>query len=240
MNKLIASDYDKTFHRNDEQDLKNNLRAVEKWRKDGNVFVISTGRDAASILHEKKVRGVDYDYIISLNGSFIVAMLSQRFGDELIISNGFDGCNLTNKKASATDPVAREVFERNAKIYSNDIEASLNNEVLLLGCLNDNLKKAKQLKEEILSRYADQVEVFINLNYINVVPKGISKASGLDLLIEHCQIDEKNVAVIGDDLNDIPMLERHNGYAVNNAKQEVKDISLAVYNSVADLIEDKL
>lgn len=233
---------------------------MEKWRAEGNLFAISTGRDAASILHEKKIRDIDYDYIISLNGSFIVdrdnnilfkqalenslardivSMLTEKFGDELIISNGFDGCNLTNKKASETDAVAREVFERNAKIYSNDIEASLNNEVLLVGCLNDNLEKAKQLKAEILSKYEDQIEVFINLNYINVVPKGISKASGLDLIIDLCQIEKENVSVIGDDLNDIPMLERYNGYVVNNAKDEVKAISVDVYNSVADLIEAK-
>ena len=256
--KLIASDYDKTFHRNDEQDLKINLTAVEEWRNKGNIFAISTGRDAASMLHEKKIRNIDYDYIISLNGSFIVdgknnvlfkqsldkslarelvEMLKEKFGDELIISNGFDGCNMTNKRASLTDEVAREVYERNSKIYSKSIETALDGEVLLIGCLNDNLEKAKELREEILLKYADEVEVFINLNYINIVPKGISKASGLDIIIKHAGADRDLVSVIGDDLNDIPMLEKYNGYAVNNAKEEVKAVSLKVYNSVSDLIE---
>ena len=256
--KLIASDYDKTFHRNDQQDLKNNLIAVQNWRDKGNFFAISTGRDVASMLHEKKIRGVDYDYIISLNGAFIVdrdnnvlfkqslenqlarelvAMLREKFSDELIISNGFDGCNMTNKKASLTNSVAKEVHERNSKIYSKTIETALDGEVLLIGCLNDNLEKAKQLKEEILLKYAEQVEVFINLNYINIVPKGISKASGLDIIIEHAGVNKASVSVIGDDLNDIPMLEKYNGYAVNNAKEEVKAIASQIYNSVADLIE---
>ncbi|MFQ3176398.1 MAG: hydroxymethylpyrimidine pyrophosphatase-like HAD family hydrolase [Psychromonas sp.] len=42
--------------------------------------------------------------------------------------------------------------------------------------------------------------------------------------------------MIGDDLNDIPMLEKYNGYAVNNAQAEVKAVSLKIYNSVSDLI----
>lgn len=256
--RLIASDYDKTFHRHDHQDLQNNLIAVEGWRNQGHFFAISTGRDVASMLHERKVRNVDYDYIVALNGSFIVdrdnnvlfkqaienqlareiaAMLKEKFGDELIISNGFDGCNTTNKKASLTDEVAREVYQRNAKIYTKTADTALDGEVLLLGCLNDNVEKAMQLKEQILDRYQDQVEVFINLNYINIVPKGISKASGLDIIIKHAQIEEEFVSVIGDDLNDIPMLERYNGYAVNNARAEVKAISLAVFDSVADLIK---
>ncbi len=255
--KLIASDYDKTFHRNDEQDLKTNLNAVKEWRNQGHLFAISTGRDVASMLYEKKVRNIDYDYIISLNGSFIVdgdnnvlfkqsldkrlarelvTMLKEKFADELIISNGFDGCNMTNKKASLNNEVAREVYQRNSKIYSKSIETALDGEVLLIGCLNDNLEKAKELQEEILLKYANEVEVFINLNYINIVPKGISKASGLDIIIKHAGADSDFVSVIGDDLNDIPMLEKYKGYAVNNAKAEVKAAALKVYNSVADLI----
>lgn len=257
--KLIASDYDKTFHRHDQQDLKININAVENWRNNGNIFAISTGRDVASMLHEKKIRNIDYDYIVSLNGSFVVdadnnvlfkqaientlardlvAMLRQKFGDELIISNGFDGCNMSNKTASLTSDVAKEVYERNAKIYSKNIEEALDGEVLLIGCLNDNFEKAEALKAEILTKYENDVEVFLNLNYINIVPKGISKASGIDVVIQRIGVDEEFVSVIGDDLNDIPMLERYNGYAVNNARDEAKAVSLKVYDSVSDLIKD--
>jgi len=257
--KLIASDYDKTFHRHNQQDLRININAVEAWRKKGNVFAISTGRDVASMLNEKKIRDIDYDYIVSLNGSFVVdadnnvlfkqaldnclardlvKMLKQHFGDELIVSNGFDGCNMTNKTASLTNPVAREIFERNSKIYSKTIETALDGEVFLVGCLNENIETAEILRAEILAKYENEVEVFLNLNYINIVPKGISKASGVEVVIQHAGIeDETLVSVIGDDLNDIPMLERFNGYAVSNAKEQAKAVSLQVYDSVADLIK---
>jgi len=255
--KLIASDYDKTFHRHDAQDLQINLNAVDAWRENGNMFAISTGRDVASMMHEKKVRNIDYDYLVALNGSLVVDadnnvlfkktfedklardlvdMLKLSMGDELIVSNGFDGCNQTNRTASLTNDVAREVFERNSKIYSKSIETALDNEVLLIGCWSDNFEMAVMLREEILSKYDTQVEVFLNLNYINIVPKGISKASGVEVVVKHIGIDQQAVAVIGDDLNDIPMLERFNGYAVNNARPEAKAVALKVYDSVAELI----
>jgi Cof subfamily protein (haloacid dehalogenase superfamily) len=255
--KLIASDYDKTFHRHDDQDLQINLKAVDMWRKNGHMFAISTGRDVASMLHEKMVRNIDYDYLVALNGSFVVdaehnvlfkqaidnelardlvAMLTPQMGEELIISNGFDGYNQCHKSASLTDPLSREVFERNSKIYSKSIETALQSDVFLVGCLSDNFEMATALRDEILSKYAEEVEVFLNLNYINIVPKGISKASGVEVVINHTKIDQQRVAVIGDDLNDIPMLERFNGYAVNNARPEAKAVAVKVYDSVAELI----
>lgn len=259
--RLIASDYDKTYHRHDAVDFKNNNLAVSKWLEAGHVFAISTGRDVASMLYEKQHRHLEYNYIIALNGAFIVdaqnnvlfkqalenqlarkltALLQEQFGNELIISNGFDGCNFTNKEASKTDVIAKEIYDRNAKIYTKTVETALEGDVFLVGCLNDNFEKAVALRERILNEYQDQVEVFINLNYINIVPKGISKASGLHFLAGHAQVDEKNVAAIGDDLNDIPMLEKFNAYAVSNAKEEVKSISLKVHQSVAALIEEML
>ncbi len=256
---LVASDYDKTFLRKqDPQDLINNIAAVKQWREEGNLFAISTGRDAASMLYEKTFRGIDFDYLVALNGSLIidkhenvlfksalapqlarelVALLTLEFGDELIISNGFDGCNFANRKASKTDPVAREVFERNAKIYSRSIEESLNEEVLLVGCLADDLEKAKAVREQILSLYGDDVDVYINIKYINIVPKGISKATGISTVIAHADITTNNVAVIGDDYNDIPMIEAFHGYAVDNANADVKAIASKVVPSVSALIE---
>jgi len=257
--KLIASDYDKTFHRHDPQDLQNNINAVKTWREQGNIFTISTGRDVASMLNEKIIRNIEFDYLVSLNGSLVVdidnnvlfkqpldkqlakdlvKMLRDKMGDELNISNGFDGFNMTHKTASLTNPVSKEIFDRNSKIYSKTMQAALDDDVLLIGCLNDNFEQAEQLKKEILLKYQDQVEVFLNLNYINIVPKNISKASGVGIVIEHASIDEQFVSVIGDDLNDIPMIERYNGFTVDNARDEVKAVSVKTFKSVTDLIQN--
>ena len=46
----------------------------------------------------------------------------------------------------------------------------------------------------------------------------MSKANGLNIIIEHTGINKALFSGIGDVLYDIPMLEKFNGYTVNNAK----------------------
>ncbi|PSW14503.1 hypothetical protein C9J01_08710 [Photobacterium rosenbergii] len=256
--KLLASDYDKTFfYKTNPEALAENLAAVSQWQQRGNIFAISTGRDAASMLYERQNKDVQFDYLVSLNGSLIIDHnntvifkqafssslasalvddIREEFNDEIIISNGFDGCNFTQREMSQNDPVAREVYQRNLAIYSRSIEQSLEHEVLLVGCLAKDQQQANAVRSRILDKHKADVEVFINLNYINIVPKGISKASGLELVMQHANISRSNVTVIGDDYNDIPMLEAFRGFAVPNAKEELIAVAEDTVESVAALI----
>ena len=43
LKKVLVSDYDQTFYINDE-DIEKNKLAVSEFRKEGNIFVIATGR----------------------------------------------------------------------------------------------------------------------------------------------------------------------------------------------------
>lgn len=54
--------------------------------------------------------------------------------------------------------------------------------------------------------------------------------------MQHAHIAHADVSVIGDDDNDIPMVEAFRGFAVPNAKPELIDIAEDVIDSVADLI----
>ena len=63
MKKVLVSDYDKTFYLNDE-DIERNKIAVEKFRKEGNIFVIATGRSYYDIKKKIKEYKINYDYLI--------------------------------------------------------------------------------------------------------------------------------------------------------------------------------
>ena len=61
--KMLASDFDRTFYVNCEI-TEANIRAVENWRQQGNLFVIATGREE-SILREKLEEWeAEADYLI--------------------------------------------------------------------------------------------------------------------------------------------------------------------------------
>ena len=68
--KMLASDFDRTFYVNCEI-TEANIRAVENWRQQGNLFVIATGREE-SILREKLEEWeAEADYLICNNGARI-------------------------------------------------------------------------------------------------------------------------------------------------------------------------
>lgn len=70
--KMLASDFDRTFYVNCEI-TEANIRAVENWRQQGNLFVIATGREE-SILREKLEEWeAEADYLICNNGARIVS-----------------------------------------------------------------------------------------------------------------------------------------------------------------------
>ncbi len=253
--KLIASDYDGTFYRHDKQDMENNLMAVKLWREQENLFVFSTGRDLGNLMYEKGKNKLEYDYLVALNGALvvdrnnevivkesipsklaaeIVDLMMAKVGEEIQVLGAYGGCNQTNIKA--TGERALELLERNRKIYLDSVESALEKEVLSVGCLNESFESAKRLQKEILNKYGDKIEVFVNLNYINIVQKGVSKASGLDAVIDHAGLERGEVYVIGDDLNDIPMIKKYRGSAVSNAKEEVKEMAGKVYGSVSEFI----
>lgn len=49
--------------------------------------------------------------------------------------------------------------------------------------------------------------------------------------------EAKEVLVIGDDMNDLPMIRHFNGHAVANAAPEVRDAASSVFLSVGQIVE---
>ena len=71
MKKILVSDYDKTFYLNDE-DVEKNKIAVEKFRKNGNIFVIATGRSYYDMQKKISEYKIMYDYLIINHGATIL------------------------------------------------------------------------------------------------------------------------------------------------------------------------
>lgn len=61
--------------------------------------------------------------------------------------------------------------------------------------------------------------------WLELFPKGINKASGIKWLCEHLRIPENLVAAIGNDYNDLSMLEAFpHAYVVDNAPHDLKEM----------------
>lgn len=64
---------------------------------------------------------------------------------------------------------------------------------------------------------------------VEIMPKGQDKGSAIRFLSERFAIPKERIASIGDQLNDLPMLEESGGkFAVSNAQKELKDFAVVV------------
>lgn len=69
--KLLVSDYDQTFYINDE-DIEENKKLVERFRKKGNIFIIATGRSYLDFQDKVNKYKLEYDYVIINHGATIL------------------------------------------------------------------------------------------------------------------------------------------------------------------------
>lgn len=70
---------------------------------------------------------------------------------------------------------------------------------------------------------------------VDILPKGGSKAKGIEKIVQKLGILEDNVYAFGDGLNDIEMLSTvKNSVAMGNAEEEVKEVAKYVTKSVED------
>ena len=90
--KLLVSDYDGTFY-SDLRNLKINIKAIEKFRKAGNLFAISTGRAYNSIKKECEKHNIPYDYLFCNDGAVLFnkddeLIYAKEFPRELLVAVG--------------------------------------------------------------------------------------------------------------------------------------------------------
>jgi Cof subfamily protein (haloacid dehalogenase superfamily) len=70
---------------------------------------------------------------------------------------------------------------------------------------------------------------------VDILPKGGSKAKGIEKIVQRLEIPEDNQYAFGDGLNDIEMLSTvKNSVAMGNAEEQVKEVARYVTKSVED------
>ena len=65
---------------------------------------------------------------------------------------------------------------------------------------------------------------------------GVSKSQGIAKLLELMNWQNAEVYAIGDESNDLPMLEAYDGFTVNTAREVIKEKARAVYPSVGGML----
>ena len=259
-NSILFSDFDFTLfeHKNPEV-FKENLKAITKWRDAGNYFAIATGRG------EDSLRSIfpDYkkycDFCVLCDGGIIIDCNH----DKLVYADRF-GSELAQKLVSAIAGIDCEGDY--AIICFSEEEEEKEFPVIKAGTCKirfwfETREDCNRVADLLATEFADEIDFIPYYNVIfnddirlpwvssslhNIIEagrKGTNKGTGVSKILEVLSVhNAERIITIGDDKNDISMVKKFNGYAVEHAAPEILSIVQIdhIVPHLHDLITERL
>lgn len=250
MIKLFACDLDGTllnrFHCSD----KHSHDAVLEVLKHDKLFAVATGRH----LHGTHRKGVSFIslpiYKVCMNGALVrdvhdavlytapianhvVEDIQLKFPDlsvEFITEKGIYIqqskrrflYNIVSRKAKA-----KYIFKNGIALLNNQYQSikHIKNPVLKIDAYIPRDSDAARFRNFLNDQKEWVINAGPNEHHFEITARGVNKQTGLQYLIELLHIDKDQVAVYGNDINDVEMLSYFpNAYAPSNAIDAVKKV----------------
>ena len=200
---ILSSDYDGTL-KTRIHDLYINIHELHKYREHGNIFVLNTGRPFSSIKREIDEFDIPFDYLCCNDGAVI---FNENF-DIVKESNLDDNQVKYLKNLVPYFPNFKINRYYTAKEVSNgEIKNPIEVEVV-----KPDKEKFDGLKDMIINNMED-TKFFAWKNSL-FVKKDVSKSKALDDIAKIIDpaIDSKEIYTVGDEANDLEMIQNHHGF----------------------------
>ncbi|WP_196596121.1 HAD-IIB family hydrolase [Pectinatus frisingensis] len=253
--KIAASDFDGTLYRKNQKVTMENLAAIAHWRAAGNLFGIATGRGLVLILQRIYEYNIPFDFLVCTNGAAVFDdklnilanhILPTQIQQDLLSQKMVEHCQyvifFTTKKAYLY-PIYNEICIDSANL--NIPKITLQEAFRLSGLIQITLfypdAEETAVAQSILqNHYSGSLYISSNQCFVDITACGVDKATGLQELLQEQHWNHMPLLTIGDDKNDLPMIERFQGYTVESAADLIKKTAVKVYPSVGDLLLDHL
>lgn len=253
MLKLVATDLDGTFLKNDKSISQENLDALYSLGERGILRVVATGRNLEKT-QEVVADHIPFDYIVFSSGAgvydwkndkllyyrninkSVVQQLSDFFVSNDLNFHLFKPVPQNYKCWYFRGSVTCSEFERyfdSHQLYSKPlpVNQSLDSEACqFLVIFQNNPDRFQLLKEEIEEKFPEVKVVRtsspLQTNYIwmEIFHHSVSKGNGVKFLCDSLHIEHECTLGIGNDYNDIDLLEFTNfSYLVENGPSELKE-----------------
>lgn len=263
--RIIFMDLDATLLSDDKTVSMANRQAIRKALDHGNYIVVATGRPVESGRMVVKELGLTMPgcYMIAFNGSVLydcsadrvlydrtipvqyVFQLFEKARQEGIYIQTYNETEVLAEKHTKELDYYTKRTKMRYKLQSN-VAKVLDDEphkVILIHL--ESRKVLEDFQEKNKSWTKDCLSSFFSCDqYLEYCPIGVSKGSAIRHLCEFLNISVKNTIAVGDETNDISMLQQaHIGVAVANAVQEAKDAADYVtvndnnHDAIAEVIE---
>lgn len=246
MYKIIACDLDETLLNSERKVSEADKVSILKAKEKGVRFVLATGRGYTTVqntLEEIGLKGLKDEYVISFNGG----ALTENYNNRVIAFNGItyeQAEELFN--AGLKYDVCIHVYSMDAvygwnvpqheydyvkgraeiiPLESPSIEFLKGQNIPKVLYMNTDFNYLKQIQDELGELISDMDISFSSGRYIEFNAKGINKGFGLKKLAEILDVDIKDTIAVGDNYNDLPMIETAGlGIGVANTVEGMKSL----------------
>lgn len=249
---VLGSDYDGTLCR-DGRVSQEDLAAIRRWQAAGHAFGVISGRGYTSLYHEVAVRNqVPYDFLIGNNGCVIYDaagnLLANLAGEGAVLQDivpaiieagGYHACiSLPEERIMVEYPGATDRGDVTRVVLPEEVA-----EIRVFNQIDTRLpseKDAADFASMVNRTYGDAITAYQNGTCVDMVPPGVSKPEGFLKYLELRGLEPSQGVTVGDNYNDIGMLEAFGGFAVASASAEIKERVGRVCESIAELIDRKM
>lgn len=232
--KVLVVDYDRTLFINND-DMLNNINSINKFRENGNIFIIATGRTYNSLKKEIDKYDIEYDYLILNHGSLVIKKdKSTLFHYKIDKNILFDISNYLSKYKPKSVMYSYYTEDTN-DINNPDISK------ITIGFQKD-IETFKKIMMDVVKKYNNKLNIYFTQNYeIEIISKETNKSRAIDLLMKKANFKKENIYTIGDSYTDIDMINDYNGSCMEKSIDILKNNkNIKKYSSVSVLIKDIL
>ena len=246
--KILGSDFDGTLNYGGVDQTK--CEAIEAWRRAGHLFGLVSGR-GPGFLQNLRVQypALSMDFLVAYNGAFIVDAEGKTLNTT--VCDGVSALDLTadllgwgcpfvyvNGEKSYTvkkDGEPLEADECHLSELPRDISWFHQISIQL-----DTPADVAAMAERICKAYGNRLNPLKNNICIDIVDFTVNKAYGLRCVAKLFGGLENDIIAVGDNLNDVDMLEAFRSYAMENGVETVKRVADQTVKTVTDLIYREL
>ena len=246
--KILGSDFDGTLNFGGIDEEKR--RALALWRKKGNKFGIVSGRGHHSLIEMYRKNNIECDFLVAYNGGMIITpegeilysekcfTVEQKSFIEKLFSYGCTFAHVCSDVYFRAVNSSKEPIDD--EYHLSDENAPFMDFFYQISVQLENKDEAFRVVKLIEKDFGDKLTPLQNGICIDIVPKGINKAIGLLKVAEIYSCEKENIISVGDDINDLAMIEAFNSYAMENGVDIIKKTAKHITKSVTELIYKEL
>lgn len=250
--RIFASDFDNTLHFVNEEGKgyfkKEDLEAIEKFQKEGNLFGLCTGRPLYGLQGDLK-GGPKLDFIIASTGALIAAPEAKGYrtlAQDVLSLKDTEGVYHHCSDNNGTLFIHADGNIYTVKTFANQgypnqkviesFEELKQASITGISVWTPSFDTAAALTKSINAKFGITLAAYQNGNWIDVVALKVSKGNAAVHAKELFGAD--TVVGMGDNFNDIPLLDKVDiGFTFHASAEEVQNHATYVVDSIAEAMQ---